>query len=138
IEGRRPNRFRARRVPSAGLEPAHPAPEAGALSTELRGLGEPSLECVPAGPRPAASWDAWATLRTPMIEQRLIALVAEALTAAASELGLTGDLPEIELSKPRQKEHGDFSTNVALVVAAQVNRPPRDVAEVIVRHLPPA
>jgi arginyl-tRNA synthetase len=73
-----------------------------------------------------------------MIERRLIALVAEALAAAASELGLSGDLPEIELSKPRQKEHGDFSTNVALVVAARVNRPPREVAEVVVRHLPPA
>src|SRR5262245_16023857 len=73
-----------------------------------------------------------------MIEQRLIALVAEALAAAADELGLSGDLPEIELSRPRQKEHGDFATNVALVVAPRVNRPPRDVAEVIVRHLPPA
>src|SRR5512132_2203728 len=30
-------------VPSAGLEPALPAPEAGALSAELRGLGGPSL-----------------------------------------------------------------------------------------------
>src|SRR5262245_16335957 len=73
-----------------------------------------------------------------MIEERLIALVAQALAAAASELGLTGDLPEIELSHPRQKEHGDFATNVALVVAARVNRPPREVAEVIVRHLPAA
>jgi len=73
-----------------------------------------------------------------MIERRLIALVAEALAAAASELGLSGDLPKIEPSKPRQKEHGDFSTNVALVVAARVNRPPREVAEVVVRHLPPA
>ena len=42
----------------------------------------------------------------------------DAPDAAASELGLTGEPPEIELSKPRQKEHGDFSTNVALVVAA--------------------
>src|SRR5262245_12617588 len=73
-----------------------------------------------------------------MIEERLIALVAQALAAAASELGLTGDLPEIELSHPRQKEHGDFATNVALVVAARVNRPPREVAEIVVRHLPPA
>jgi arginyl-tRNA synthetase len=73
-----------------------------------------------------------------MIEQRLIALVAEALAAAAPELRLSGDLPEIELSKPRQKEHGDFATNVALVVAPRVKRPPRDVAEAIVRHLPPA
>ena len=73
-----------------------------------------------------------------MIEQRLIALVAEALAAAAPELGLTGDPPGIQLSKPRQKEHGDFATNVALVVAPGVGRPPREVAEAIVRHLPPA
>jgi arginyl-tRNA synthetase len=73
-----------------------------------------------------------------MIEDRLIALVTEALTAAARELGLSGYPPEVELSKPRQKEHGDFSTNAALVVAARVDRPPREIAEVIVRHLPPA
>jgi arginyl-tRNA synthetase len=73
-----------------------------------------------------------------MIEERLIALVSRAVAAAAAELGLTGEPPEVELSKPRQKEHGDFSTNVALVVAARVDRPAREVAEVIVRHLPPA
>ena len=73
-----------------------------------------------------------------MIEERLIALITQALAAAAPELGLTGDWPEIELSKPRQKEHGDFSTNVALVVAGRVDRPPREVAEVILRYLPPA
>jgi arginyl-tRNA synthetase len=72
-----------------------------------------------------------------MIEERLIALFTQALAAAASELGLTGGPPEVELSKPRQKEHGDFSTNVALVVAARVNRSPREVAEIIVGHLPP-
>jgi len=55
-----------------------------------------------------------------MIEDRLIALVTAALTAAAGELGQSGDLPEVELSKPRQKEHGDFATNVALAVAADV------------------
>jgi arginyl-tRNA synthetase len=73
-----------------------------------------------------------------MIEERLIALLTEALAAAAPSLGVTGDLPGVELSKPRQKEHGDFSTNVALVVAARVDRPAREVAEVILRYVPPA
>ena len=73
-----------------------------------------------------------------MIEERLIALVTEALAAAAGELGLRDDLPEVELSKPRQREHGDFATNVALVLAARVERPARDVAELIVRRLPEA
>jgi arginyl-tRNA synthetase len=73
-----------------------------------------------------------------MIEDRLIALVTAALADAGPELGLTGEPPEVELSKPRQKEHGDFSTNVALVIAARVDATPREVAEVILRHLPPA
>ncbi|MGA9162404.1 MAG: arginine--tRNA ligase [Actinomycetota bacterium] len=73
-----------------------------------------------------------------MIEQRLIALVTEALGEVARELGLTGDLPEVELTKPRQKEHGDFATNVGLVLAPRVGRSPRDVAELLLQHLPEA
>jgi arginyl-tRNA synthetase len=73
-----------------------------------------------------------------MIEDRLTALVAEALASVAPELGLTGDLPEVELSTPRQKDHGDFSTNVALVVAARVELSAREVAERIVKRLPEA
>ena len=73
-----------------------------------------------------------------MVEEQLRSLIAEALAAAAPELGLSGDLPEVELTRPRQKEHGDFATNVALVVASEAGRPPREVAELIVRHLPPS
>src|SRR5512132_4637678 len=73
-----------------------------------------------------------------MIEERLIALVTEALGEVGREFGLVGDLPEVELSKPRQKEHGDFATNVALVLAQRVGRSPREVAELILRHLPEA
>jgi arginyl-tRNA synthetase len=73
-----------------------------------------------------------------MIQDRLSELIHAALLAAGDELGLTGDPPEVELSKPRQKEHGDFATNVALVLAKRVGRPPREVAETLVRHLPDA
>ncbi len=73
-----------------------------------------------------------------MIEDELRALIARALGAAASELGLSGELPEVELSRPRQKEHGDFSTNIALVAASSAGRPPREVAELIVAHLSPS
>jgi arginyl-tRNA synthetase len=71
-----------------------------------------------------------------MIEERLSALVREALLAAAPELGLEGELPPVEITTPKQKAHGDFSTNVALVVAPRVGRQPRDVATTIVQHLP--
>src|SRR3972149_3950120 len=71
-----------------------------------------------------------------MIEERLAALLREALTASAGELGLEGDLPDVELSTPKQKGHGDSATNVALARAGRVGRPPREVAEVLVSHLP--
>jgi arginyl-tRNA synthetase len=71
-----------------------------------------------------------------MIEERLSALVREALLAAAPELGLEGEPPPVEISMPKQKAHGDFSTNFALVVAPRVGRERRDVATTIVRHLP--
>jgi arginyl-tRNA synthetase len=73
-----------------------------------------------------------------MIEETLTRALVEALSGAADELGLTGDLPPIELSKPKLKEHGDFSTNVALALASRVGRAPRQVAQVIVDHLPAA
>ena len=72
------------------------------------------------------------------IEEHLIGLVRTALTDASEELGLQGEPPAVELSKPRQKEHGDFATNVALVVAKRVGRPPREVADTLVRRLPPS
>ncbi|SRR5581483_23175 len=71
-----------------------------------------------------------------MIEDRLTNLLRDALELASRELGLQDDRPVIELTRSRQKEHGDFSTNVALVLAGRVGRPPREVAEVLVRHLP--
>jgi arginyl-tRNA synthetase len=73
-----------------------------------------------------------------VIEERLVALLSEALGAAASELGIDGDLPTPELLAPKQREHGDFATNVALGLAARAGKPPRDVAQAIVDALPPA
>jgi arginyl-tRNA synthetase len=71
-----------------------------------------------------------------MIEEQLARLVREALSAASAELGLT-DLPgNIEVIRPRAKEHGDYATNVALALAPLLGRNPREVADVIVKHLP--
>jgi arginyl-tRNA synthetase len=70
-----------------------------------------------------------------MIEDELSALVSDAVAAAGTELGLSGELPEITLSNPKQKEHGDFATNVALVLSARAGLPPREVAEIILRNL---
>ena len=71
-----------------------------------------------------------------MIEDRLARIVRQALEAARDELGLSGELPEVEVAASRQKEFGDFSTNVALALAGRVGKSPREVAEVIRSHLP--
>jgi len=44
-------------------------------------------------------------------------------------------LPEIAIEEPRIEAHGDFSTNIALVMAAAQKMPPRKVAETILKYL---
>jgi len=73
-----------------------------------------------------------------VIEDELRGWFRSGLEAAASGLGLDGDLPEPDVMEPRQKEHGDFATNVALAVASRITASPRTVAEAIVAALPPA
>ena len=71
-----------------------------------------------------------------MITERLAELVRSALASAAADGLLDGDpLPEPEFERPRNKEHGDWATNVALI-AAQGGRKPREVAAAIVDRLP--
>jgi arginyl-tRNA synthetase len=73
-----------------------------------------------------------------MIDRKLSRLILEGLQAASGELRVN-ELPEaVELERPPQRELGDFSTNVAFRLAKDARRSPREVAEVIVRHLPPA
>ena len=70
-----------------------------------------------------------------MITERLAALVREAVTRA--DLGLdAAAMPEPEILSPKQREHGDFATNVALTLAKQVGRPPREVAQAVLELLP--
>ncbi len=73
-----------------------------------------------------------------MIERRLSRLVSEAVSAAAEGLGLSGEMPEPEILTPNQKDHGDFATNLALVLASRAGRKPREVAEAIAASMPTA
>jgi arginyl-tRNA synthetase len=56
---------------------------------------------------------------------------------AAIEAGdLTVTPPaEVKVERPKSREHGDYATNVALQLAKQAGRPPRDVAELIATRL---
>lgn len=63
--------------------------------------------------------------------EQLSGRVRDALAAA----GLPDTEPEFE--RPRNREHGDWATNVALALAKSAQQPPRAIAERIVAHLEP-
>jgi arginyl-tRNA synthetase len=72
-----------------------------------------------------------------VIQERLIGLIADAAARAAGELGIEGDVPAPELSAPKQTAHGDFTSNVALGLAARADLKPREVAQAIVDAMEP-
>ena len=71
-------------------------------------------------------------MSSPDSKARLAGLVQEAVRAAFPQASSA----TIELDRPKNREHGDFATNVALQLARQVGRKPREVAEAIVKALP--
>ncbi|TXH05772.1 MAG: arginine--tRNA ligase [Nevskiaceae bacterium] len=42
----------------------------------------------------------------------------------------------IQIDAAKDKSHGDFATNLALILAKPLGKPPRAVAELLVKHLP--
>jgi arginyl-tRNA synthetase len=44
-------------------------------------------------------------------------------------------MPEIKIERPKSKDHGDFSSNIALMVAKPAGKNPRDVAQLLVDDL---
>ena len=44
-------------------------------------------------------------------------------------------LPEVRIERPKNREHGDWATNVAMQLAKKVGRAPRDVAAVVQARL---
>jgi len=60
--------------------------------------------------------------------------IVRALRDAAHKIGVSS-LPEFKYETPRDPSHGDGATNLALVIAKGLGRPPRAVAEDLVRAL---
>lgn len=77
-----------------------------------------------------------------MIRDQIKQVIEQALAAAQAD----GQLPEIEqpaieVLRPKQAGHGDYSTNVAMVAAAALRKSgassnPRAIAEIIAAHIP--
>ncbi len=66
--------------------------------------------------------------------------IAKTVAAAVSRAVDAGDLPQVadiavEVAKPRNPEHGDYATNIALVLASKLKVKPMDIAEAIAKHI---
>ncbi|MGN6605455.1 MAG: arginine--tRNA ligase [Jatrophihabitans sp.] len=66
--------------------------------------------------------------------------LAEAVRSAVADVVATGalavDVPaEVLVERPKNPEHGDYATNVALRLAKPAGRPPREVAELLAERL---
>lgn len=69
--------------------------------------------------------------------------IEELRTAVARSLeqiltGTDADIPDAEsivIERPKSRDHGDYATNAALVLAKQVGRNPRELAAQIAEHL---
>lgn len=71
------------------------------------------------------------------MKTQLESLLAQAIEVLKGQSLLPADLqPAIQLERTRDKTHGDWATNLALVSAKPAGRKPREIAEALVAALP--
>lgn len=74
-----------------------------------------------------------------MIKDNLISLIQQAAAAAQKAGDLPAfDLPAIVVEQPKNPEHGDYSTNVALQAARPAKMAPLRIAQMLAAYLPAA
>ncbi len=71
-----------------------------------------------------------------MTKQLIEQLIEKSLQQLQQSGQLSIELPRIQIDATKDKQHGDFATNIALVLAKPAQRKPREVAELIVAALP--
>lgn len=71
-----------------------------------------------------------------MTPEAVAQAVAAAVSAAAEANGFAlAEVPDVRVERPRQREHGDYATNVAMTLTKKVGVPPRDLASAIADQL---
>jgi arginyl-tRNA synthetase len=71
-----------------------------------------------------------------MTPEALSALLVAILSQLESEGKISGSLPgEVVVERPKNREHGDWATNLALQFAGQLGTKPRDLAELVAEKL---
>lgn len=62
--------------------------------------------------------------------------LADLLTRAANSIGADAAQTNIVLERPKSAEHGDFATNLAMLLAKPLRQNPRAIAESLIKALP--
>lgn len=71
------------------------------------------------------------------IKENLESIVKDALTSAVKDGNLPLEaVPEPTLETPREEAHGDWACTIALRLAKEAHMNPRDIAEIILEHMP--
>lgn len=66
----------------------------------------------------------------------LKAHLTELLQTAANSLNADAGVTAIQLERPKNTQHGDFSTNLAMMLAKPLRQNPRAIAEALIQALP--
>jgi arginyl-tRNA synthetase len=74
--------------------------------------------------------------RYPDAQVQLTDRLTSGVRAALAKAGLP-EPEECAWEVPRQAEHGDYATNAPMVLARAAKRPPRQIADLIVKNFPP-
>lgn len=65
------------------------------------------------------------------LSQAIDGVLAEALAAGDLTLQEGEALPAVRVERPKNRDHGDWATNIALQISKKVGRNPREVAQVL-------
>lgn len=69
------------------------------------------------------------------LEEQIYLALKEAALKAQQEGELSfSQLPDFVLEVPREKSHGDYASNLAFLLAKEAKKPPRQIAEILVKH----
>lgn len=71
-----------------------------------------------------------------MSKQQIEILIQSALESLSQAERWSVTVPSIQIDSTKDKQHGDFASNIALILAKPLQRKPRELAELIVQHLP--
>ncbi|WHH57370.1 arginine--tRNA ligase [Petroclostridium sp. X23] len=66
--------------------------------------------------------------------------IKQAVVSAVGQATAAGELPEVHIGEmvievPRDKQHGDFATNVAMQITRQAKKAPRMIADILVNNM---